>query len=269
MGCTNVFFQPSRQLFVDPTSLKPSPEPVKFTSRDGTVLWGWGFKAPGKTERPLIVQFHGNAENMTSHFRSLFWLVEQGFDLFVFDYRGYGASEGKVEATAIVEDGEAALAKAAEMVGNRPKSIIVYGQSLGGNVALSAVSRLQARDTLRAVVVESTFWSYPEIASDALASFWLTWPLQWMGCLLVSGAAEPRDSLAQIADLPFLVIHGDADTIVPLRHGEKVWRRLPAPKCFWQVPGGGHINSMQVDNKRWRAPLTEFLQTGHCSDRAE
>lgn len=265
-GCTNVFFQPSRYLYVDPTKLSVQPQELYFQSKDGTKLTGWLFRAPGNAKPPLVLHFHGNAENMTSHVRNVYWLVEQGFDLMVFDYRGYGASSGVAQASGIVEDAEAALQEALRIADGGP--FIIYGQSLGGNLALRAVSRLKDRHTIKAMVIDSSFWSYQAMASSMLAKFWWGWPLQWLGCVLVSGNYDPKPLLSPSdGAIPTVVMHATDDPIVPFAQGKALYKQLPSPKCFWQIDTQGHTNGMHLDKGRWRPLMLDFLRSGTCQNQ--
>jgi len=265
---TRLFFYPSRQRYVDPRSLPIPPQELRFNGGDGTQLNGWLFRnSNGDKHAPLILQFHGNAENMTTHFESLYWLVERGFNLMVFDYRGYGASAGKAEIHGVIKDAEAALREAVRLVDNQPRRLILYGQSLGGNLALHALGKLSSRQAVRAVVIESGFWSYQNVAQAILADTWLTWPFQWLGVLLINKSHDPAP-LAQVGhDVPFLVMHARHDPIVPFQQGRQLFAQLPIPKCFWSIEGQGHINTMLLNRGAWREPLVEFLQDSVCTNK--
>ena len=110
-GCTHLFFQPSGNIFSDPASDGFKYEAIKFASEDGTGLTGMFFPSAGI---PLgtVVHFHGNAQNMTAHYPYSAWLAKEGFNVFIFDYRGYGASGGIATLDGVVMDGKAALEQA-------------------------------------------------------------------------------------------------------------------------------------------------------------
>src|SRR5262245_39943051 len=92
-SCSHVFYQPSPKQYVNPAQFKLKYENLSFQSADGTKLNGWFFPAKTKKPKGTIVQFHGNAQNISTHFFSLIWLIEEGYNFFTFDYRGYGKSE--------------------------------------------------------------------------------------------------------------------------------------------------------------------------------
>jgi alpha-beta hydrolase superfamily lysophospholipase len=268
LGCTNVFFQPTREKYFDPKKFSGSePRDLHFESSTGNRLHAWLFKARKRPPRDVtVVQFHGNAENMTSHFASVVWLLDEGFDLFTFDYRGYGESEGAPYPAGVLADSLAALDQAWEAAGKRERSLIVYGQSLGGAVALKALEVWPHREAVRDIVIESSFLSYQRMAREKLAGLWFTWPFQWLAYLLVSDGQSPAEELGKLSPIPILVMHGGKDEVVPFHHGEEIYRRAGAPKCFLTVPDGEHIQLLATPNGIYRKAFLTFIDTGKCAD---
>src|SRR5574341_868653 len=109
-GCDGLFYHPSRNAFLDPASIGFPFQDVGFNSLDGTRLHGWFFAPKDGPERAkaTVIHFHGNAENISTHFQAVAWLAREGFNVFVFDYRGYGQSDGKPNPEGIEEDEVAA-----------------------------------------------------------------------------------------------------------------------------------------------------------------
>src|ERR1041384_5905226 len=113
-GCAQgAFYHPDRGLHDPPARLGLKYEQVTFASQDGTRLVGWFIPARGyadpKRAKGTVVHFHGNAQNLSAHWQFVDWLPQRGFNLFVFDYRGYGASQGSPEPKGVFEDSLAAL----------------------------------------------------------------------------------------------------------------------------------------------------------------
>lgn len=265
-SCTGVFYQPQKLMFYDPADFDYQYEDVDFKSVDGTPLHGWFFPVKnGVTELGTVLQFHGNAENITSHFRSLAWITKEGYNLFIFDYQGYGLSGGRPTQKRLNGDALAALDYA--VIKNRERSeksgkkleFIAYGQSLGGAILMRALYDFKDKDKLDAVVIESSFSSYRRIAMEKLALSRVTWIFQPLAYLLVSDSYAPEDKIKTISPVPILVIHGDADVIVPVHHGEKIYSLAGQPKTFWEVPNGRHIDSMRKHGGKYRQNLIEYL----------
>ena len=228
LACSNVFYQPSSKLFYQPEQFNLLYEDIFFYSQDGTPLHGWFF--PGKSDvkqKGTVIQFHGNAENISTHFLSLSWLMEHGYNLFTFDYRGYGKSQGSPSQEGLQMDAQAALNRViainhrrrgllnqqvlkSERGNDNELKLIVFGQSLGGTIVLSALIDFKAAEEIDAIVVESSFLSYKEIAVEKLSLSWLTWPFQPLAYFLVSDRFSPQNTLKNLSPIPLLIIHGDS-----------------------------------------------------------
>jgi uncharacterized protein len=266
-ACTRLFFQPSRVLIQNPQQMGISYQDVWFSSTDGTKLHGWFFPAQTRPIKGTMVQVHGNAENISTHFASLAWVTTHGYHLWTFDYRGYGQSTGKVSMEGVHEDVRAAIGEArmlSDAHGGGP--LILYGQSLGGALLLYTVGTLADRHAIAVVIVDSAFSSYQTLAREKLAGSWVTFLLQPLVSILISDRYAPEHVLGEISPLPLLVIHGERDGIVPWPHGRVIYEQAMAPKWFWKLPGIGHIQAMSAQRGEYRQALLEFLdhvdQTG-------
>ncbi len=205
----------------------------------------------------VVIQFHGNAENMTSHFLAVYWLALEGWDVLAFDYRGYGASGGQKSLSGSVEDGRAALAYARAKAPGLP--LVVIGQSLGGAIALAALDG-DGGEGLRALVLDSTFSSYRRIAREKLAAHGLTWAFQWpLSRLLFSDRYAPDRLVARRKRVPLLMLHSPDDPVVPYAEGRRLFALAPEPKEFWDVPGAGHTQAFGRQGAEFRPRLLKFL----------
>jgi uncharacterized protein len=204
---------------------EPGVEDAWFQSADGTHLHGW--YAEAKQARAVVLFSHGNSRNITD-LRPILRLFRDQLNtsILVFDYRGYGRSEGSPTEAGIIEDAYAArlwLAKRAELPG---REIVLVGHSLGGGVAVD----LAARDGTRGLVLINTFTSM----QDAEVSHVPLRPLMHL----------QFNSLAKIRSYsgPLLQTHGDADRVIPFKLGCKLFEAANEPKQFVPVAGGGHNN---------------------------
>ncbi len=236
---------------------------VHFTSQDGTVLYAWLFQARGEKNPPLgtIIQFHGNAENMSSHYLSLAWLTEQGYQLVAFDYRGYGRSEGDPSQKGTYLDALAALNVAWDFhQQNHAKRFIVFGQSLGGAIATRALQDFPEKDHVDLLVLDSTFTSYKSVARRKLASFWLTWPFSPLGNVLISDEYNAEEALKQNRSR-MLIIHDRNDPVMPFSCGEDSYKLATAQKEFWELNQGEHIAAFSDPHSLNRLRLVELLDS--------
>ncbi len=237
-GCTNQFFIPMQQLVRTPADIGLTYNNIDFESSDGTSLHGWWLPANGKAKATILF-LHGNAENISTHIGSVYWLPAAGYNVFLFDYRGYGKSEGKADIDGIMSDAEAALSTAVNLAGNKP--IIVYGQSIGAAIAIYAVAHSSNRSNIKSVIIESSFSSYRDIAREKLAEHWLTWPLQYPLSWTISDRYKPLTAIKKIAPIPLLLVYSNEDKIIPINHGQQLYDAAMQPKRFWQIKNGQHI----------------------------
>jgi len=256
-ACTAIFFQPHRVQVLTPDKLGLAYEEVRFRTRDGLVLYGWFIPAKGPA-LGTVMQLHGNAENISTHFTSLAWMPARGFNLFTFDYRGYGASEGTPTLEGVQLDIDAALEALLERNDIDKTRIVMYGQSLGGSLAAYYVEHTQRRDRIRALILESAFSDYVDIAQEKFADHWFTWPFQWIPDLSVDDRFSPLPAMASISPIPLLVLHGDQDLTVPMRHGRRLYDAAREPKQLWIVHGAGHIQT--TGDPAVRDRLTAWLR---------
>lgn len=255
-GCTNVFLQPDRIEHMNPDRVGLKWEKVGFASADGTPLTGLWFPAAKTPIKGTIVQFHGNGQNMTSHFLSVYWLALEGWNVLAFDYRGYGTSGGVKSLGGAVADGVAALSFARAKSPGIP--LVVVGQSLGGAVSIASLDR-DGGAGVAALVLDSTFASYRGVARERLTRSWITWPFQWLAWPLVTDRYAPINLPSRKPSIPTLVMHARLDPIVPYAQGRLLFESRPEPKEFWEVPGAGHTEALGIRGAEFRPRLIRYL----------
>jgi len=259
-GCTQLFFHPHSYLVDTPARYGLEYQSEDFSAEDGTKLNAWFIPAaPVARDKPVrtILFLHGNAENISTHFRSVAWLAKQGFNVYALDYRGYGASEGSPSLKGVQLDIDAAMRQLLTHKNVDPKQIIILGQSLGGAFAIHYTAHSRYRSNIRALVVDSSFDDYRQISREKLSGFFLTWPFQWLPWLVIDDDFSPERSIAAISPIPLLLIHGDNDVVVPVNHAKRLFSIAKEPKELWIIPGVGHTLSFSVDSVRDR--LLDFL----------
>jgi fermentation-respiration switch protein FrsA (DUF1100 family) len=236
-GCIqSLFYQPDRILYETPVQAGLRFEPVSFRSSDGTRLAGWmlpsAIHRDPKNAKGTVVHFHGNAQNMSAHWRLVEWLPRRGFNVFAFDYRGYGASDGSPEPKGVFEDSSSALDYVRSRPDVDPERLLVLGQSLGGANAIAVVGSGN-RKGVRAIVIEAAFSSYSSIASDKVSG----------AGALMDDSFSPDRFVANLSPMPLLLIHGTSDGVIPFHHASKLMASAREPKRLIAIDGGGHIEA--------------------------
>lgn len=228
-------YYPSRALAADPSSVALAFRDVAFTAADGVRLHAW--LIPGRTPTTLLYS-HGNAGNIADRLDIARLLTDQlGVGLFMYDYRGYGRSEGAPSEEGLVRDALAARA-ALLREGVAPEHVVYYGRSLGAAVTVD----LALAHPPRAIVLESPFTSVRAMANAVLPGAGYLFRTRW-------------DSLAKVPHLaaPLLVLHGDADEVVPFTQGRTLFAAAPEPKTFFTIRGGRHYEMDARWSEYWAA----------------
>lgn len=256
VGCSSVFYYPVREDLFPMEKLQNPPESIRIPVEKNESVEAWYFHAKRVAPKGILVQFHGNGANQSSHFAHFYAAIKDGYDLLTFDYRGYGRSDGKRATPAgTVLDGIAVLKWVKE---NRPHlPLVVIGQSLGGAVLMRTLEELGPNFKVDLLVLDSTFASYRSAARRVMQKNWITWLLQPLAWLIVDNSMEAKSKINQLGSYPKLVVHGTADRVVDYRLGEEVFSLLPEPKEFWSIEGADHT---QYFPGGWPRLLQSFLK---------
>jgi len=257
-GCSSLFFYPTRELEWTPAQDNVPYRDGRCAAADGTPLHGWLLGPRGGAPRGTILFLHGNAQNIGSPVPAVLWIVEGGYELFAFDYRGYGGSGGKPDIPGVHADARAAAEKLLSLPGVSPGRTVVFGQSLGGSIAVHTVANLPPEARPAALIVDSPFAGYRRIVRDKLAESWLTWPFARPGSAFVSDGYSAERWIDKAGPGPVVVIHGTRDGIVPYEHGKILYGKARDPKGFSTSEGSGHILSLQ--NPPGRRQFLDFLE---------
>ncbi len=259
-GCSSLLYYPTFIEHYPPSQFNLSPETHWIRSETGELLYGWYFHTT-QPEKPkaTVVFFHGNGENLSSHYLNLVWLLQYRYDFFIFDYGGYGRSSGKSTPESTVSDGKSVLKYLYKKNSTTP--LVIFGQSLGGAVALRVAIELKTEIPLSLIAVDSSFLSYRAAARSLLSHHWLTWILQPFTYLLLSDAYAPLERVQEISPIPLIIIHGDKDQTIEISLGEEIYQLSKEPKEFWKVAQGTHIDSFQRSDPEMRKRFLSKLES--------
>lgn len=255
-----LFYIPTSGPTPPPVEDFPGAESVSFASADGTELHGWFIPAQTRESGdppPTVLHVHGNAGNITSHIWFTEYLPAAGCNLFIFDYRGYGESDGSPRRRGkLIEDTEAALETVLHRDDVDPTRIGMYGQSLGGGIGLNVMA---SRHEIACAVIESAFTSWREIAADALGGAKAGVIARGLARVLIPDGHRPVDAIARIRR-PILLIHGTADTIIPFDHSRRLAEAAGDGAKLHPLPGGDH-NTLRSTHPEIDRLVINFYRT--------
>jgi len=239
-----VFF-PDATFDFTPQDLRLNHKNVYFNTEDGKKLYGWFF--PLKGDFPVILFCHGNAGNISHRLDNVRLLLEQNLQVFIFDYRGYGKSTGRPSEKGLYRDGLAAYDYLTQKERLPPGRISLFGRSLGAAVAVEVALRRK----VRSLIIESPFTSTKDMAKTMIL-FRIISPL----------LPANYNNLKKISRLnvPKLVIHGEADRIVPFSMGRKLFEAAREPKFFYPLKEAGHNDTYLVGGEKYFKTVSAFIR---------
>lgn len=268
-GCTSVstlFFYPQKTLISSPTDVGLEYQDVWLNAQDATQLHAWWIPAQGNLPdtNTMVLYLHGNAENISSHSHSIYWLANNGVSILALDYRGFGASQGKAIMPDIFQDIEAA---ATWMKQQYPeKDLIILGQSIGTVMAINFTAQAAEKYQIQALILDAPLTGIATAARSAMSQNFVGW-LIWPFTVLIPKQWDPVNHIAKI-DLPVLIMHSPKDTIIPYKQGQALYAQWqnnqPKQQLCWLDSRGPHVMSFAFPDIR-KATL-EFIKTQQCQE---
>lgn len=241
----SLLFFPSRAVAEPPSGTGSPVETMAVGTTDGERLHAWWVAAPAPA-RGHVLLCHGNAGNITSRMAHARLLGGIGFDVMLFDYRGYGRSSGSPSEEGTYRDARAALAALLRRPGVDPRRVFYLGESLGAAVALE----LALRSPPAGLILQSPFTSVRDMARAVYRVI----PRRIV--------PDAYPSLRIIRDLrsPLLVLHGEGDDVVPVEQGRALQAAAPEPKRIEIFAGARHNDLLLLAGERWAATISSWAE---------
>ncbi|WP_263141312.1 alpha/beta fold hydrolase [Pseudomonas sp. RIT-PI-AD] len=258
-ACSSLLFYPQPGQPFTPQRAGLQYRDLYLVAADGTRLHAWWLPAKaGVAVKGTVLHLHGNGGNLAMHLGGSWWLPEQGYQVLMLDYRGYGLSAGEPGLPGVYQDIDAAFAWLDQAPETRNRPRVVLGQSLGGALALHYLAEHpQRRQELKALVLDGVPAGYRDVAQYTLGGSWLTWPLQVPLSWLVPDGDSALDAIPRVAGLPMLIYHSLDDAVVPLSNGVRLYQAAPPPRVF-QPTRGGHVQTFA--DPVWREVMLRYLE---------
>lgn len=231
LGALMFFAQRSRMYFPERVRTTPAAagfpqaQEVWLNPADGERVLAW--HVPPRGDKPVVLYFHGNGGALRLRVDRFQRLVADGVGLLGLSYRGYGGSSGTPTEAGLIEDARAAYAYAAERY--PAERIALWGESLGTAVAIA----LGAEKPVSRLILDAPFTSTVDVAADL---YWFL-PVRF----LMKDQFRSDERIARVT-APVLILHGEADDIIPIRYGERLLAMVPGKKQMVRFPGGYHVD---------------------------
>jgi fermentation-respiration switch protein FrsA (DUF1100 family) len=214
---------------------------------DGNKIDAWYFKLPKSTKVALLS--HAAGVNSSFWTNKIAALLECGCSVFIYDYQGYGLSDGRPTATGIIEDGLAAYDYLTTKLGYVPSQIVGFGHSLGTGVT----TELMKRRKFSSLILESGFTSMRDVMYDKLPIIKIYPESCWF---------TPRYDTVETLKLPhppLLLVHGMKDTEIKVHHSQDLYQVASEPKTLVLLENSGHNSVDPADEQKYIDALRQFL----------
>jgi len=250
-GCklvvNNMAFHPDKKNVILTGQLPSNVQEIFIETEDRVKIQSYFI--PDKSSNKILIYFHGNGGNICSRLPDLIRINNFGINVLGVSYRGYGKSQGEPSEEGIYTDGKAALTYAVQSLGFSVSNIIILGRSIGTAVAINTSQNLN----IAGLILVSPLSSGKDMAKE-MGLGWLSW---------IAGSSFDNLSKAKNIKSPVLIIHGEADEVIPINLGEKVYNALPvSEKKFIKVQRAGHNDIIQVAGKSFWSWVNHFIYMG-------
>lgn len=221
------------------------------------ALHGLHLKSPKK--KALIIHFHGSGYNLTKHIGHVDWLPELGYDVVMFDYLGYGNSDGTPSRSGIEKSSSQLVSVVAK---THPKDqIFLFGQSLGGAIALSAYIKNHSLENIKGIIVDSTFSSYSRMARLKLERKGSVYKILSASLpYLLDTQYDPVETVKKV-QIPLLILHSKTDSIVPFDESILLFKESNSDTDFWMQVGPDHTGVFRPNYQNYRLKLDRWISS--------
>lgn len=256
-GCEKYFFYPQKILYYMPETCKYDPENILVETDKGKLLHGWYFKTKVKNPKGTILFLHGNANNISTESVGMVWVIDKGYNLLTFDYRGYGLSEGKPDIEGVLYDGLEFVD--AIMKDNKvyKKNLILHGQSLGGAVASHIAAFSPHADKFKVLILESTFKSWKSVSREIASKNFFTWAWQYPISWGITGKYSSLENVKNSQIKNTIIIHSKKDEMIGYDNAESLYSQAHEKKVIINDDFSPHAAIMQ--NPRVQKEYLDYL----------
>ncbi len=242
-------YYPTKEIILTPADTGLKYEDIFFQTEEGLSLNGWFI--PSQNPRGTLLFCHGNAGNISYRVEIIQIFNKLNLNVFIFDYRGYGKSQGRPSEEGLYRDVRAAYNYLLSREDIDKEKIVIYGKSIGANVAINLASKVEAA----ALIADGGFTS----AYDMGRKLFPCLPIKWIIAVRYDAESDIKS-----VSIPKLIIHSRDDEIIPFKLGRKLFEAAPEPKEFYQMQGT-HNEAIFIQREEYSSRIDSFLREYLCS----
>ena len=238
-------FFPEKQIHFTPQDFGYNFEDIYYKTEDNVRINAWFLKAG--EEAPLLIFCHGNAGNISHRTENIILLVQRGISVFIFDYRGFGNSEGKITEEGLYLDALGAYDYITIKMKIPASRLVPFGRSMGGPVAVDLAQRVD----FPCLILESTFTNLKDVVKSIYPKMGLD--------KLLTMKFDAEEKIKSI-ESPILFIHGDTDDIIDYDLGRRLFDAANEPKTFYTIEGAMHNDTFDVGGDEYFETFVGFIK---------
>lgn len=210
---------------------------------DGEVLQLWQIKPIQASKQQAVLYFHGNSQNISYHLEQIAWLLDEGYEIVMAEYRGFGAAGGEISLKNSVNDMALVMQWFNKTYKNQEKWLL--GQSLGASLSLLVSGKYpQLAHQYNGIIADSGFASFRKIGQDVFSRYWFTWAIQHPLSWFMPKGYNADAVIKYISPTPLMILHSSDDRVVASYHSDMLYRQAQQPKTLVYYTGP-HIQGFQ------------------------
>ncbi len=218
-------------------------EDVFFKTPDSVTLHGWLIRSSAP-KKGTVIFFHDYQEKISKRTDNVLWLKDAGYDIFAFDYRGSGRSDGSPTSAGMRIDIAAAIEAALRLVEVKRDPVFILGQGHGGALSVYALANSRHKDSISGLIIDGSFAALQDLRPEKLNTLVAEPPDRDLLQDISDDSYNPVRWIDEISPVPVIIIHADADEVIPLRSGLKLYDRAKKPKVLLIADGKGRSEAL-------------------------
>ncbi|MCM8532791.1 MAG: alpha/beta hydrolase [Lentisphaeraceae bacterium] len=255
-SCNVLVYHPEKTSYDHPRDYDINYENIFIRTSDNVALHAWWLSPIEQDAKGTIIHFHSSEKNISYHLNDSRRFVEQGYNVLLFDYRGFGHSDGIPNKWGLTKDGLAAINYIVNRDDVDNSKIVIFAQAEGAPIALSALNQYDIKPTC--IIFDNPLFTYRKIAEETVEKIPIGKALGLPSYLAASlHDYQPDKDLKATWGVPLLICHSENNDTISSEHSLSIYKNATEPKTLYLTKGAGHLNLLQ--NKKHFSKITSFI----------